>query len=97
VDFLPNYDGSEEEPKLLPARLPFVLLNGASGIAVGMATEIPAQPARSGGAAVAMIRNPNISLAELLALMPGPDYPGGGQIISPARTSPRSTKAAAAA
>jgi topoisomerase-4 subunit A len=85
VDFLPNYDGSEEEPKLLPARLPFVLLNGASGIAVGMATEIPPHNLREvAGAAVAMIRNPNISLAELLALMPGPDYPGGGQIISPA-------------
>jgi topoisomerase-4 subunit A len=72
VDFLPNYDGSEEEPKLLPARLPFVLLNGASGIAVGMATEIPPHNLREvAGAAVAMIRNPNISLAELLALMPG--------------------------
>ena len=85
VDFLPNYDGSEEEPKLLPARLPFVLLNGASGIAVGMATEIPPHNLREvAGATVAMIRNPNISLADLLALMPGPDYPGGGQIISPA-------------
>jgi len=85
VDFLPNYDGSEEEPKLLPARLPFVLLNGASGIAVGMATEIPPHNLREvAGAAVAMIRNPNISLAELLSIMPGPDYPGGGQIISPA-------------
>ncbi|MGO4277476.1 MULTISPECIES: DNA topoisomerase IV subunit A [unclassified Cupriavidus] len=85
VDFLPNYDGSEEEPRLLPARLPFVLLNGASGIAVGMATEIPPHNLREvAGATVAMIRNPAISLAELLALMPGPDYPGGGQIISPA-------------
>ncbi|MEM5427145.1 DNA topoisomerase IV subunit A [Cupriavidus oxalaticus] len=85
VDFIPNYDGSMQEPKLLPARLPFVLLNGASGIAVGMATEIPPHNLREVAAAtVAMIRNPNISLAELLALMPGPDYPGGGQIISPA-------------
>lgn len=85
VDFLPNYDGSEEEPKLLPARLPMVLLNGASGIAVGMATEIPPHNLREVAAAtVALIRNPNLSLAELLALMPGPDYPGGGQIISPA-------------
>ncbi|WP_422649017.1 DNA topoisomerase IV subunit A [Cupriavidus sp. H18C1] len=83
VDFAPNYDGSMEEPKLLPARLPFVLLNGASGIAVGMATEIPPHNLREVAAAtVAMIRNPNITLAELLALMPGPDYPGGGQIIS---------------
>ncbi|REE91730.1 DNA topoisomerase IV subunit A [Cupriavidus plantarum] len=85
VEFVPNYDGSEEEPKVLPARLPMVLLNGASGIAVGMATEIPPHNLREVAAAtVAMIRNPNISLAELLALMPGPDYPGGGQIISPA-------------
>ncbi|MGH8784140.1 MAG: DNA topoisomerase IV subunit A [Cupriavidus necator] len=85
VDFAPNYDGSMQEPKLLPARLPFVLLNGASGIAVGMATEIPPHNLREVAAAtVAMIRNPNITLAELLALMPGPDYPGGGQIISPA-------------
>ncbi len=85
VDFAPNYDGSMEEPRLLPARLPFVLLNGASGIAVGMATEIPPHNLREvAHASVAMIRNPDISLAELLALMPGPDYPGGGQIISPA-------------
>jgi len=85
VEFVANYDGSMEEPKLLPARLPFVLLNGASGIAVGMATEIPPHNLREvAGATVAMIRNPNISLTELLALMPGPDYPGGGQIISPA-------------
>ncbi|AGW91353.1 MULTISPECIES: DNA topoisomerase IV subunit A [Cupriavidus] len=85
VDFVANYDGSMQEPKLLPARLPFVLLNGASGIAVGMATEVPPHNLREVAAAtVAMIRNPNITLAELLALMPGPDYPGGGQIISPA-------------
>ncbi len=85
VDFAPNYDGSMEEPKLLPARLPMALLNGASGIAVGMATEIPPHNLREVAAAtVAMIRNPAITLAELLALMPGPDYPGGGQIISPA-------------
>lgn len=85
VDFAPNYDGSMEEPRLLPARLPFVLLNGASGIAVGMATEVPPHNLREVAAAtVAMIRNPNITLAELLALMPGPDFPGGGQIISPA-------------
>lgn len=85
VDFIANYDGSMEEPRLLPARLPFVLLNGASGIAVGMATEVPPHNLREVAAAtVAMIRNPNITLAELLALIPGPDYPGGGQIISPA-------------
>src|ERR1700709_1346249 len=83
VDFMPNYDGSFEEPKLLPARLPFLLLNGASGIAVGMATEIPSHNLREvAQAAVALIRNPKLSHAELMALMPGPDFPGGGQIIS---------------
>jgi topoisomerase IV subunit A len=83
VDFVPNYDGSTEEPALLPARLPMVLLNGASGIAVGMATEIPPHNLREvAQAAVAMIRNPKIGLDELLALIPGPDFPGGGQVIS---------------
>ena len=83
VDFQPNYDGSTEEPKLLPARLPFVLLNGASGIAVGMATEIPSHNLREiANAAVALIRNPKLTHAELMAIVPGPDYPGGGQIIS---------------
>ncbi len=83
VDFMPNYDGSFQEPKLLPARLPFVLLNGASGIAVGLATEIPSHNLREvATAAVAMIRNPSIGHAELMQLVPGPDFPGGGQIIS---------------
>ena len=85
VDFQPNYDGSSEEPRTLPARLPMLLLNGASGIAVGMATEIPSHNLREvASAAVAMIRNPKITHAELMTMMPGPDYPGGGQIISPA-------------
>src|SRR5881409_2864423 len=85
VDFTPNYDGSTEEPKLLPARLPMVLLNGASGIAVGLATEIPSHNLREvSQAAVALIRNPKLSHAELMALIPGPDFPGGGQIITPA-------------
>jgi topoisomerase-4 subunit A len=83
VDFVPNYDGSTVEPALLPARLPMVLLNGASGIAVGMATEIPPHNLREvAQAAVAMVRNPKIGIEELLALMPGPDFPGGGQVIS---------------
>jgi topoisomerase IV subunit A len=85
VDFQPNYDGSSEEPRTLPARLPMLLLNGASGIAVGMATEIPSHNLREvATAAVAMIRNPKITHAELMTMMPGPDYPGGGQIITPA-------------
>jgi topoisomerase-4 subunit A len=84
VDFQPNYDGSTEEPRTLPARLPMVLLNGASGIAVGLATEIPSHNLTEvAQAAVAMIRNPKISNAELMALIPGPDFPGGGQIITP--------------
>ena len=83
VDFLPNYDGSQKEPALLPARLPVVLLNGASGIAVGMATEIPSHNLREIAAAcVALIRNPKLSDDELHALVPGPDFSGGGQIIS---------------
>jgi topoisomerase-4 subunit A len=83
VDFAPNYDGSFQEPKLLPARLPFVLLNGASGIAVGMATEIPSHNLREvASAAIALMKSPKMSTSELLDIMPGPDYPGGGQIIS---------------
>ena len=85
VDFQPNYDGSTEEPKQLPARLPFTLLNGASGIAVGLATEIPSHNLREiADACVALIRNPKLADDELFALVPGPDYPGGGQIISTA-------------
>ena len=85
VDFQPNYDGSTEEPKQLPARLPFALLNGASGIAVGMATEIPSHNLREvADACIALIKTPKLSEAELLALLPAPDYPGGGQIISSA-------------
>ena len=85
VDFIPNYDGSTQEPKQLPARLPFTLLNGASGIAVGLATEIPSHNLREvADACVALIKNPKLADDELLALVPGPDYPGGGQIISPA-------------
>ena len=83
VDFVPNYDGSTEEPRQLPARLPFVLLNGASGIAVGLATEIPSHNLREvASAAVALIRNEQLPDDELFALVPGPDFPGGGQIIS---------------
>ncbi|TAK75009.1 MAG: DNA topoisomerase IV subunit A [Aquabacterium sp.] len=85
VDFVPNYDGQEIEPRLTPARLPFVLLNGASGIAVGLATEVPSHNLREvAAAAVALIRDEKLSDDELFALLPGPDFPGGGQIISPA-------------
>ena len=85
VDFTPNYDGSTEEPKQLPARLPFVLLNGASGIAVGLATEVPSHNLREvAAAAVALIRNDKLGDDDFAALIPGPDFPGGGQIISSA-------------
>ena len=85
VDFVPNYDGSTTEPRQLPARLPFNLLNGASGIAVGLATEVPSHNLREvAEACVALIKSPKLSDEELAALIPGPDYPGGGQIISPA-------------
>ncbi|MCC7226994.1 MAG: DNA topoisomerase IV subunit A, partial [Burkholderiaceae bacterium] len=83
VDFVPNYDGSHEEPAMLPARLPVVLLNGASGIAVGMATEVPAHNLREiAQACVALIRQPNLADEALAAMVPGPDFAGGGQIIS---------------
>ncbi len=85
VDFIANYDGSTEEPRQLPARLPFTLLNGASGIAVGMATEIPSHNLREvADACVTLIKNPKLSDDELLVHLPAPDYPGGGQIISAA-------------
>jgi topoisomerase-4 subunit A len=87
VDFAANYDGTSQEPKLLPARLPMLLLNGASGIGVGMATDVPSHNLREvARALVATIRNPKIGLDQLLAHMPGPDLPGGGQVISDADT-----------
>ncbi|MBI5431051.1 MAG: DNA topoisomerase IV subunit A [Nitrosomonadales bacterium] len=86
VDFVPNYDGAFQEPAMLPARLPMVLLNGASGIAVGMATEIPSHNLREvAQAAVQLVRDPNFNDDALLACIHGPDFPGGGQIISSAR------------
>lgn len=83
VDFVANYDGSQKEPQLLPARLPVVLLNGASGIAVGMATEIPSHNLREvADACVALLKNPKLPDEDLFSLIPGPDFAGGGQIIS---------------
>jgi topoisomerase IV subunit A len=85
IDFIPNYDGSTDEPRLLPARLPFELLNGASGIAVGLATEIPSHNLHEiAQATVALIKNAKLSDEELFTLIPGPDFANGGQIISPA-------------
>jgi len=84
VDFTPNYDGSLSEPQILPARLPVILLNGASGIAVGMATEIPSHNLNEVvNGAIALIRDPALSVAGLMKHIKGPDFPGGGQIITP--------------
>lgn len=85
VKFIPNYDGTHKEPVLLPARLPVLLLNGSSGIAVGMATEITSHNLTEvGEAAIEVIRNPEITTDELLEIVKGPDFPGGAQVISPA-------------
>ncbi len=86
VDFNANYDGSQQEPAALPARLPVMLLNGASGIAVGMATEIPSHNLHEVAAAcTALLADPSLDDAALMAHIPGPDFAGGGHIISPAR------------
>ncbi|MCC7325529.1 MAG: DNA topoisomerase IV subunit A [Burkholderiales bacterium] len=83
VDFVANYDGAFREPKLLPARLPMLLLNGSSGIGVGMATDVPSHNlAEVARAVIAVIHDPDIPVDALLALLPGPDLPGGGQVIS---------------
>ena len=82
VDFQPNYDGKDMEPTVLPARFPNMLVNGAGGIAVGMATNIP--PHNLGeviDATLALIQNPDVSTEELMEIIPGPDFPTGGMIL----------------
>lgn len=82
VDFIPNYDGSLNEPAVLPSRAPGLLINGSSGIAVGMATNVP--PHNLGEiceALIALIENPGLSLDQLLEKTPGPDFPSGGFIL----------------
>ena len=82
VDFQDNYDGKESEPKVLPARFPNLLVNGAGGIAVGMATNIP--PHNLGEvieACIALIDQPDMSITDLMAIVPGPDFPTGGAIV----------------
>jgi DNA gyrase subunit A len=82
VDFAPNFDGSQQEPTVLPAQLPFLLLNGCTGIAVGMATSIP--PHNLGevvDALIALIRKPDLDDSKLLELVPGPDFPTGGEVL----------------
>ena len=81
VDFLPNYDGKEFEPAVLPARIPNLLVNGSSGIAVGMATNIPPHNLSEViNACLAMVDNPQIAIEELLDHIPGPDFPTAGMI-----------------
>jgi topoisomerase-4 subunit A len=83
VDWAPNFDGTLEEPSLLPARLPNVLLNGATGIAVGMATDIPPHNLREVAAAcVRLLEEPKATLEQLLEHIQGPDFPTGAEIIS---------------
>ena len=82
VDFANNFDGSQQEPTVLPAQLPFLLLNGCSGIAVGMATSIP--PHNLGEVVdglIALVREPDLSNDKLLKLIPGPDFPTGGEVL----------------
>nr|WP_202397078.1 DNA gyrase subunit A [Pseudoroseomonas coralli] len=82
VEFAPNYDESAEEPRVLPAAFPNLLVNGANGIAVGMATNIPTHnPAEVIDAALAMIAEPEITLEELMKIIPGPDFPTGALIL----------------
>ncbi len=82
VDFQPNYDESETEPKVLPAAFPNLLINGSNGIAVGMATNIPPHnPAEIVDATLALIENPDITLEALMAIVPGPDFPTAGIIL----------------
>jgi DNA gyrase subunit A len=82
VDFQPNYDETEKEPKVLPARFPNLLVNGANGIAVGMATNIPPHnPGEIIDATLALIADPDTSLDDLMRIVPGPDFPTGGIIL----------------
>jgi len=84
VDWVPNYDGSREEPAILPARLPNLLLNGTTGIAVGMATDIPPHNLKEvAAAAIHLLEEPEATLAALMKHVKGPDLPTGAEIISP--------------
>lgn len=84
VDWTANFDGTLQEPSVLPSRLPNLLLNGTTGIAVGMATDIPPHNLREiGGACIHLLNNPNAELDDLLNFVQGPDFPTGGEIITP--------------
>ncbi|MDV6315839.1 DNA topoisomerase IV subunit A [Idiomarina sp. HP20-50] len=84
VDWIPNFDGTMKEPQVLPARLPHILLNGVTGIAVGMATDIPPHNAREvANACALLLEKPNSQLEDIMALLKGPDYPTDAEIITP--------------
>ena len=84
VEWVPNFDGTLEEPKLLPAQVPHVLLNGTTGIAVGMTTDIPPHNLREvAQACIHLLENPKATVAELCEFVPGPDYPTEAEIITP--------------
>ncbi len=84
VEWVPNYDGSREEPSFLPARLPNLLLNGTTGIAVGMATDIPPHNLREvANACIHLLEEPEATTAQLMKFVKGPDLPTGAEIISP--------------
>src|SRR5699024_9130153 len=84
VDWVPNFDGSLDEPSLLPARVPNILHNGGSGIAVGMATDIPPHNLNEVvKGTCALLDNPELTLKQLTKYIPAPDYPTGGEIITP--------------
>ena len=84
VDWTPNFDGTMEEPAMLPARLPNLLLNGTTGIAVGMATDVPPHNLREvARACIALIREPEMTLSEICEIVPGPDFPTRAEIITP--------------
>ena len=83
VDWVPNFDGSLTEPRLMPARVPNILLNGAHGIAVGMATDIPPHNLNEViSACIHLIDHPEAPLTDLMQYVPGPDFPTGGELIS---------------
>ena len=85
VDWVPNFDGTLDEPALLPARLPNVLLNGATGIAVGMATDIPSHNLREvARACIHLLEQPDATVADLCRLVPAPDFPTAAEIVTPA-------------
>ena len=90
VDFGPNYDGSEQEPLIMPARIPNLLINGSSGIAVGMATNIPPHNLNEVvDGCLALLANPEMTIDELIDIIPAPDFPTAGIIYGVSRSARR--------